>query len=270
MLKAAGFKPAGKGSVWPQFRSADPGWHPWHINQVEAGQLLADIPRLTAFSRLFEQHPGIFDNCDPGESLFFPPSCPPARSRPKTSTGDRSCRRPSAGLIPSNPPPPSSKNFALSNARPERRLNLINFVAGRFNSRKRKALLWPVQFAGGTKTRVGAWHGCAKRRAHTRRKPPVADWLNRCSRPANCRRKLLSAARGSNPCCNRSVTRCKFNSGRLIPARARSRRRVPQPVHDGPALTHPLRLERGEGRGEVSIFFNRETLSRKRVLTQLR
>lgn len=72
MLNAAGFKPAGKGSVWPQFRSADPGWLPWHINQTEAGQLLADLPRLTAFSRLFEQYPGIFDNSDPGEIPFLP------------------------------------------------------------------------------------------------------------------------------------------------------------------------------------------------------
>ena len=83
MLKAAGFKPAGKGSVWPQFRSADPGWHPWHINQVEAGQLLADIPRLTAFSRLFEQHPGIFDNCDPGEIPFLPAVMPARPLTPK-------------------------------------------------------------------------------------------------------------------------------------------------------------------------------------------
>jgi len=37
MLKAAGFKPAGKGSVWPQFRSSDPGWHPWHIIKPRPG-----------------------------------------------------------------------------------------------------------------------------------------------------------------------------------------------------------------------------------------
>ena len=48
-LKAAGFKPAGNGPVWPQFRSSEPGWHPWHINQAEADQLVADLPRLTAF-----------------------------------------------------------------------------------------------------------------------------------------------------------------------------------------------------------------------------
>src|SRR2546422_922833 len=41
MLNAAGFKPKGKGAVWPQFRAAEPGWHPWHINQREADELLA-------------------------------------------------------------------------------------------------------------------------------------------------------------------------------------------------------------------------------------
>ena len=40
LLKAAAFKPAGKGRIWPQFRSAEPGWHPWHINQTEADQFL--------------------------------------------------------------------------------------------------------------------------------------------------------------------------------------------------------------------------------------
>ena len=35
VLQAAGFKPAGRGSVWPQFRAAEPGWHPWFINQAE-------------------------------------------------------------------------------------------------------------------------------------------------------------------------------------------------------------------------------------------
>ncbi len=71
-LKAAAFKPAGKGSVWPQFRSAEPGWLPWHINQTEASQLLADLPRLTAFYKLFEEHPQIFDGCAPAEIPFVP------------------------------------------------------------------------------------------------------------------------------------------------------------------------------------------------------
>jgi hypothetical protein len=83
ILKAAAFKPAGKGSVWPQFRSADPGWHPWHINQAEAGQLLADLPRLNAFCKLFKQHPGIFDNCEPAEIPFLPAVLPDRALSPK-------------------------------------------------------------------------------------------------------------------------------------------------------------------------------------------
>src|ERR1700720_3255578 len=79
VLKAAGFKPTGKGPVWPQFRSSEPGWHPWHVNQSEADQLLADLPRLTAFCKLFEQHPGLFDDRAPTEIPFLPanlPDCP--------------------------------------------------------------------------------------------------------------------------------------------------------------------------------------------------
>ena len=83
LLKAAAFKPAGKGSIWPQFRSAEPGWLPWHINQTEADQLLADLPRLTAFCKMFEQHPGIFDNCEPAEIPFLPAVLPDCALLPK-------------------------------------------------------------------------------------------------------------------------------------------------------------------------------------------
>ena len=71
VLKAAAFKPAGKGSVWPQFRAAEPGWHPWHLNQTEADQLLADLPRLTAFHKLFEAQPELFDGRAPTEIPFL-------------------------------------------------------------------------------------------------------------------------------------------------------------------------------------------------------
>ena len=76
MLKAAGFKPAGKGAVWPQFRSSEPGWHPWHLNQTEADQLLADLPRLTAFCKMFEQHPRLFENRVASEIPFLPAALP--------------------------------------------------------------------------------------------------------------------------------------------------------------------------------------------------
>jgi hypothetical protein len=76
MFKAAGFKPVGKGVVWPQFRSADPGWHPWHINQAEAGQLLADLPRFTAFCKMLEAHSEIFDERAAAEIPFLPAVLP--------------------------------------------------------------------------------------------------------------------------------------------------------------------------------------------------
>ena len=76
MLKAAAFTPPGKGLVWPQFRSSEPGWHPWHINQAEADQLLADLPRLTAFCKLFEQHPGLFGDRDVTQIPFLPVTLP--------------------------------------------------------------------------------------------------------------------------------------------------------------------------------------------------
>jgi hypothetical protein len=82
-LKAVGFKPAGKGCVWPQFRSADPGWLPWHINQTEAGQLLADLPRLTAFCKMFEQHPDLFDHAAAAEIPFLPAVMPDCALSPK-------------------------------------------------------------------------------------------------------------------------------------------------------------------------------------------
>ncbi len=82
VLKAAAFKPAGKGLVWPQFRSSEPGWHPWHINRAEADQLLADLPRLTAFCKLFEQQPDLFDNRDVTEIPFLPVSLPDRPLKP--------------------------------------------------------------------------------------------------------------------------------------------------------------------------------------------
>lgn len=83
MLNAAGFKANGKGSIWPQFRSAKPGWHPWHINQAEASQLLADLPRLIAFCKMFKQHPDLFDERDATEIPFLPAVSPARPLTPK-------------------------------------------------------------------------------------------------------------------------------------------------------------------------------------------
>jgi hypothetical protein len=76
VLKTAAFKPAGRGPRWPQFRSAEPGWHPWHINQIEAGQLVADLPRLTVFCKMFRENPELFDKRDSTEIPFLPPTMP--------------------------------------------------------------------------------------------------------------------------------------------------------------------------------------------------
>ena len=103
MLKAAAFKPAGKGSIWPQFRSAEPGWLPWHINQTEAGQLLADLPRLTEFCRLFEEHPGLFDERAPADVPFLPVALPDRPLTPKDLDWRPLLPPPGADLDPFQP-----------------------------------------------------------------------------------------------------------------------------------------------------------------------
>jgi hypothetical protein len=83
VLKAAAFKPSGKGVVWPQFRSVEPGWHPWHLNQTEAEQLLSDLPRLIAFCKMHSEYPGIFDERDVTEMPFLPAVLPDRPLTPK-------------------------------------------------------------------------------------------------------------------------------------------------------------------------------------------
>jgi hypothetical protein len=78
-LKSLDFKPKGKGLVWPQFQSVQPGWLPWFIDQTETEQLVADVPRLSSFATLFRQHPDLFDDHLPGEFPFLPHPIP---SRP--------------------------------------------------------------------------------------------------------------------------------------------------------------------------------------------
>ena len=76
LLKAIDFKPVGRGSVWPQFRSSESGWHPWFINQKEADQLLADLPRLEAFCKLLEAQPEAFEDRAPTDIPFIPVTLP--------------------------------------------------------------------------------------------------------------------------------------------------------------------------------------------------
>jgi hypothetical protein len=75
-LEAVDFKPAGRGLVWPQFQSTQPGYMPWFIDQSEAEQLLADLQSLTKFAVLFHQHRNLFDNRPPSEIPFLPNPMP--------------------------------------------------------------------------------------------------------------------------------------------------------------------------------------------------
>jgi len=104
MLKAADFKPAGKGPVWPQFRSSEPGWHPWHLNQTEAEQLLVDLPRLTAFCKMFSEHPDLFVDRDATEIPFLPVPLPDRPLAPKDLDWRPLLLPPLAGLEPFQAP----------------------------------------------------------------------------------------------------------------------------------------------------------------------
>ena len=61
-ISASGIKIPARGSVWPQFRSSQPGWHPWHINAGEARQLVSDLRQLIPMVRVFKVHPELFDD----------------------------------------------------------------------------------------------------------------------------------------------------------------------------------------------------------------
>ena len=54
-LAAAGFKPAGKGPVWPRFESCQPGWYPWVVNEAEARLLTEHLRKIARFVRLRER-----------------------------------------------------------------------------------------------------------------------------------------------------------------------------------------------------------------------
>jgi hypothetical protein len=76
VLKAADYRSAGKGRFLPQFRSAEPGWHPWYIDQKEARQILGDLTRLTAFCTLFTEHPKNFHDRASNDIPFLPVNLP--------------------------------------------------------------------------------------------------------------------------------------------------------------------------------------------------
>ncbi len=76
LLKTLNFKPTGRGQGWPQFQSTVPGWMPWFIDQTEAEQLLADIPRLTKFHELFRLNPDLYQDHLAGEIPMLPNPMP--------------------------------------------------------------------------------------------------------------------------------------------------------------------------------------------------
>jgi hypothetical protein len=53
-LNAAGFKPKGKGAVWPRFESCRPGWFPWGMTDAEARLVTELLSRIARFIRLRE------------------------------------------------------------------------------------------------------------------------------------------------------------------------------------------------------------------------
>jgi hypothetical protein len=55
ILAIAQFKPSGKGSVWPRFESARPGWYPWHITEAEARLMTEHLHKISRFICLRER-----------------------------------------------------------------------------------------------------------------------------------------------------------------------------------------------------------------------
>ncbi len=53
-LRAAGFKPAGQGPVWPRFESCRPGWYPWGLSEAEARLMTELLKKVARFVCLRE------------------------------------------------------------------------------------------------------------------------------------------------------------------------------------------------------------------------
>ena len=109
LLANAGFKPPGRGSVWPKFQSAAPGWYPWFVNETEARQLRDDLGKLARLAELFAQEPDLFDDCEPGEIAVVP-------------AGERPLRREEINWTPLLPPPSTMSPPAALSADEEQKL----------------------------------------------------------------------------------------------------------------------------------------------------
>jgi hypothetical protein len=53
-LEAAGFKPKGRGPIWPRFESCRPGWFPWGMTDAEATQMTLLLRKVLRFVHLRE------------------------------------------------------------------------------------------------------------------------------------------------------------------------------------------------------------------------
>lgn len=213
VLKAAAFKPAGTGCVWPQFRSSEPGWHPWHINQAEADQLLADVPRLTAFCRLLQQNPDLFDGRSPTEIPFLPVTLPGRPLAPQDLDWQPLLPPPLTGFEPFQPAADQlDKLRALkrqSGLDCEFDCSLLPGASFIENGRaclgrismlveKQRGLILGMEVHGGWLTPgEAAGRGLTRALLLARALPEESS----------------SAARASNQFCNRSVTSCTSSSG---------------------------------------------------------
>jgi hypothetical protein len=61
-LESVGFKPQGKGHVWPVFQSLRPSWAPWPVNREEAIQLTEDLIKVSRFAQWHEHSETIYES----------------------------------------------------------------------------------------------------------------------------------------------------------------------------------------------------------------
>jgi hypothetical protein len=71
-LANGGFKPVGRGRIWPKFSSCRPGWFPWFPNETEVLQLTDFILKVNRLARLFEHQTELYQNHTPGEVPIVP------------------------------------------------------------------------------------------------------------------------------------------------------------------------------------------------------
>jgi len=70
-LALAGYKAKGRGPIWPQFRSSQPGWYPREIEAAEAKILVGDLKQLTVLLRIFKADPSPFNGRSLSEIPFL-------------------------------------------------------------------------------------------------------------------------------------------------------------------------------------------------------